>query len=98
MSTRDYQLEDQQKWLGYLQPEGLVVSAQVLVDSQVFINRNSASLQQRFREYLDPRGQIADLLTLLTGFFAWPADLLLGSTIGGPVPEELKVPLNEYGE
>lgn len=98
MSTRDYQLEDHQKWLGYLQPEGLVVSPQVLVDSQVFINRNSAPLQQRFREHLDPRGHIADLLMLLTGFFEWPADLLLGSALGGPVPEELKIHLKEYSE
>jgi hypothetical protein len=98
MSAQDYQFEDHQKWLGYLQPEGLVVSPQVLVDSQVFINRNSAPLQQRFREYLDSRGQISDLLSLLTGFFGWPANSLLGTEKGGPIPEELKIPLKEYGE
>jgi hypothetical protein len=98
MSTEDYQLQDHQQWLGYLQPEGLVVSPQVLVDSQVFINRNSAPLQLRFRESLDPGGRISDLASFLTGFFGWPEELLLGTEKGGPIPEELKVPLKEYGE
>ena len=91
-------MHDHQQWLGYLQPEGLVVSPQVLVDSQVFINRNSAPLQQRFRESLDPSDRISDLLSFLTGFFTWPENLLLGTEKGGPIPEELKVPLKEYGE
>src|SRR6516162_732188 len=98
MSTQDYQLQDHQQWLGYLQPEGLVVSPQVLVDSQVFINRNSAPLQQRFREALNPGGRISDLMSFLIGFFGWPEELLLGNEKGGPIPEELKVPLKEYGE
>jgi hypothetical protein len=95
MITDDYQLQDHQKWLGYLQPEGLVVSPQVLVDSQVFINRNSAPLQQRFREFLDDRGRISDILDFLTGFFGWPEGLLFGTERGGPIPDELKIPLKE---
>lgn len=98
MHSEDYQLQDHQKWLGYLQPEGLVVSPQVLVDSQVFVNRNSAPLQQRFREFLDDQGRIADLRGLLTGFFGWPEALLLGTEKAGPIPEDLKIPLKEYGE
>ena len=98
MNGEDYQLQDHQKWLGYLQPEGLVVSPQVLVDSQVFINRNSAPLQQRFREFLDDRARISDILGFLTGFFGWPEGLLFGTERGGPIPDELKIPLKEYGE
>jgi hypothetical protein len=39
------------EWLGYLQPEGLVVSPQVLVDAQVILDRSSLrDLQDRFLE------------------------------------------------
>jgi hypothetical protein len=37
-------------------------------------------------------------MSFLTGFFGWPEELLLGTEKGGPIPEELKVPLKEYGE
>ena len=38
-STKDPILADHLAWLGYVQPEGLVVSAPALVDSQVVIVR-----------------------------------------------------------
>jgi hypothetical protein len=45
-----------------------------------------------------PDAQNSDLVNFLTGFFGWPGDLLLGTEKGGPIPDELKVPLKEYGE
>ena len=40
MST-DHAIRDHKAWLGYLQPDGLVVSPAALVDSQVLLNRNN---------------------------------------------------------
>jgi hypothetical protein len=42
-------IRDHQEWLGYLQPNGLVVSPQVLFDQQVIIDRSTlAELQRDF--------------------------------------------------
>ena len=54
MSARSYRsnepsIRDHQEWLGYLQPNGLVVSPQVLFDRQVIIDRSTlADLQREF--------------------------------------------------
>jgi hypothetical protein len=53
MSRRPYRsnepaIRDHQEWLGYLQPNGLVVSPQVLFDQQVIVDRaNLADLQRK---------------------------------------------------
>ena len=101
-------LREHQAWLGYLQPEGLVVSAAALVDSQAILNRTgAAALQQRFLEYLGdlplgPEGRpvpdIVSLRELLTGFLGWPVDLLVGDGCDTPLPETLRVPLRDFGE
>ena len=45
----DAALKDHQTWIKYLQPEGLVVSARALVDSQVVLDRAQlARIQQEF--------------------------------------------------
>jgi hypothetical protein len=49
----DPAIRDHQAWLGYLQPEGLVVSPAALVDSQVVLDRSTAPLQQRFQEFVE---------------------------------------------
>lgn len=47
------EIRDHQEWLGYLQPNGLVVSPQVLFDQQVIIDRSSlAELQRAFNAAL----------------------------------------------
>jgi hypothetical protein len=102
----DTGIKEHRQWLGYLQPDGLVVSAQVLVDSQVFINRNSAPLQARLQKYVithefgdgEETQRLADLKTFFTGFLGWPAEMLAGTPEGGEIPETLKIPLPEVGE
>jgi len=52
-STKDPILADHLAWLGYVQPEGLVVSAPALVDSQVVIDRAALpDLQRRLAEHV----------------------------------------------
>ena len=45
--SREPAIRDHQEWLGYLQPNGLVVSPQVLFDQQVIIDRSTAIHLQR---------------------------------------------------
>ena len=109
-STKDPILADHLAWLGYVQPEGLVVSAPALVDSQVVIDRAALpDLQRRLAEHVsslaitdsdtgDTVAGVADLPRFLTEFLGWPADLLVGWDVARPLPPELSVALPEFGE
>ncbi len=102
----DQYVRDHQAWLGYLQPDGLVVSPAALVDSQVILPRDAREEQQRFLEFVaeaaiadDKRVEaITDLTGLLETFLEWPKDLLHGIDSARPLPEALYVPLQEFGE
>lgn len=101
----DYAIKDHQAWLGYLQPDGLVVSAAALSDSQVLVDRNAGQLQREFMAYVEDAEseagegvrQIRDLTALLTGFLDWPKAALAGLD-GGALPDALSSPLPEFGE
>ena len=50
---KDPALADHLAWLGYVQPDGLVVSAPALVDAQAIIDRAQlGDLQRRFAEHV----------------------------------------------
>ena len=52
-ATKDPALADHLAWLGYVQPDGLVVSAPALVDAQAIIDRAQlGELQRRFSEHV----------------------------------------------
>src|SRR4051812_40172995 len=105
MST-DPSLLDHKAWLGYLQPDGLVVSPAALVDSQVVINRDSAPLQQRFlkwTEELESEGGetllvVRKLASFVQGFLEWPTECLYGLDEARPLADTLQVSLPELGE
>jgi hypothetical protein len=101
----DSTIRDHQAWLGYLQPDGLVVSPAALVDAQVLLDRNVAPLQQRFLEFVsesEKDGQTTWLLrslrAFLTDFLEWPAECVAGRDASDPIPDSLQVPLREFGE
>ena len=103
--SSDPAIRDHKAWLGYLQPDGLVVSPAALVDSQVLLNRNVAPLQQTFLDHVEEIGDdgqstwvISNLKEFLTGFLEWPLEYLAGHDEAHPIPEELRVPLREFGE
>jgi hypothetical protein len=109
-SSKDPILADHLAWLGYVQPEGLVVSAPALVDSQVVIDRAALpDVQRRLADYVsslalidsdtgDTAAGVGDLPRFLTEFLGWPADLLVGWDVPRPLPPELTVALPEFGE
>lgn len=101
----DPAIRDHQAWLGYLQPEGLVVSPAALVDAQVVLDRTSAPLQQRFLDFVeevpiadDTVLALTNLKQLLREFFEWPEDCVIGLSDDRLIPEELKIPLRDFGE
>lgn len=103
--TVDPNIRDHKVWLGYLQPDGLLVSPAALVDAQVLLNRHTLPLQERFLPLVteverddDRLTVIADLPRLLRDFLDWPADCLYGLDASRPLPESLFVPLPNFGE
>lgn len=103
--TPDSTIRDHQAWLGYLQPDGLVVSPQALVDAQAILERNTLPLQERFLPFAREVEQgeevvqaIADLPSFVRGFLEWPDDCIYGLDPARPVPDVLTLPLPEFGE
>lgn len=108
--TKDPALADHLAWLGYIQPEGLVVSAPALVDAQVVIDRAGlAELQRRLSPFVsslaltdsdtgDTASGVAEIPRFLIEYLGWPADLLVGWDAARPLPPELTVSLPEFGE
>jgi hypothetical protein len=102
----DPALRDHQAWLGYLQPDGLVVSATALVDAQVFIDRgNLSQLQQNFLGFVsdveigeEATLAVTDFRPFIRDFLEWPDDCIFGPDETGPIPEDLTVPLPEFGD
>jgi len=104
---KDTALRDHQAWLGYLQPDGLVVSPAALVDMQVVIDRGRfIDLQSRLQAFITEvplantatTEAITDIPAFLADFLEWPADLVHGFDPERPVPEHLTVPLRDFGE
>lgn len=102
----DPAIRDHQAWLGYLQPDGLVVSPAALVDLQVILPRDTLPLQERFLEFVEDvplredetTPAIVDFAAFALGFLGWPDDCLYGLAPERPVPETLRVALSEFGE
>src|SRR5215831_3190082 len=97
-------IRDHQMWLGYLQPDGLVVSPAALVDSQVMLDHNTIPLQERFLDFveeveIDDKETIAikNLPTFLRDFLLWPDEFVFGVNGDRSLPESLSLPLPEYG-
>lgn len=102
----DPAIRDHKSWIGYLRPEGLVVSPAALVDAQVAIDRGQATARQaEFLAFVNevPHGDgkvpaVTDLKRLLAEFLGWPGDLLDGASDDQPIPDALKIPLRDFGE
>ena len=96
------------EWLGFIQPNGLVVSAPALVKAGVVLNRHDAEGQNRLagcireRELDQRRGPepcIGDFREFATSVLGWGfSSQGYAGTADAPIPPELEVPLPDYGE
>ena len=100
MSSDSPSLRDHLAWLGYLQPDGLVVSATALVDAQVVLDHHTLpALQERFADFVNDESSVENFAAMARHFLEWPDDCLF--TPGHPerpLPPELIIPLPELGE
>ncbi len=96
-------LHDHLTWLGYLQPDGLVVSPAALVDTGLLFDRNTRPLHQDFLDHLreeqawDGAGDptLRDLPAFLQKFLRWPAEAFVPAD---DQPHALSIVLPEYQE
>ena len=96
------------EWLGFIQPNGLVVSAPALVKAGAILNRQDAEGQVRLAGCLDereinpargPEPCLRDFRTLATRVLGWRfSPKGYAGTEEAPIPAELQVPLPDYGE
>lgn len=107
MSKNDPAFRDHLAWLGYLQPDGLVVSPAALVDSQIILDRSEgSSLQQKLEKFLeevedaegDPSVRIENVPEFFQGFLEWPADCLFGKGCDYELPADMTIALPELGQ
>jgi hypothetical protein len=102
----DPAIRDHQTWLGYLQPEGLVVSASALVDLQVILPRDTIALQEDYFclvneidvDDAETTTAVTDLKDFILSFLDWPEECLVGLHPERPLPDDLIIPLPEFGE
>ena len=96
------------EWLGFIQPNGLVVSAPALVKAGAVLNRQDAEGQSRLaacvreREFDPARGPepcLPDFREFAGAVLGWGfSPRGYAGTEEAPIPAELEVPLPDYGE
>ena len=96
------------EWLGFIQPNGLVVSAPALIKAGVVLNRHDTEGQNRLvgcvreRELDQRRGPepcIRDFREFATSVLGWGfSSRGYAGTADAPIPPELEVPLPDHGE
>ena len=102
--AKDPAIVAHQEWLGYVQPVGLVVSIPAMLDANIRINQNVASDHRRFLEALstdsagEPIPEAADFPQFAQTALGWSEADLYGAPGAAPLPENLEVPLPDYGE
>ena len=97
------------EWLGYIQPHGLVVSAPALVKAGAIVNRQDAHRQALLAGCTEeravapdrqPTACIRDFREFVSTVLGWRFSPkgYAGFTETAPIPEELTLPLPDYGE
>src|SRR5919109_1016902 len=90
----DPALRDHKAWIGYLQPDGLVVSPAALVDTQVLLPRGDAARQEAFAQWVERRelesgeteSLISNFAAFTRGFLEWPEDCVYGFDAARKLP------------
>ena len=106
--VRDSNTRAHLEWLGFIQPNGLVVSAPALVKAGAILNRHDAEGQRRLvgcirERVLDsargPEPCFPDFREFAATVLGWDfSSRGYGGTVDTPIPPELEFPLPDYGE
>ena len=97
------------EWLGFIQPHGLVVSPPALLKAGAFVNRQDTHRQALLAGCADerelapggnPQQCIRDFREFAAAVLGWGFSPrgYAGFTEAAPIPEELTLPLPDYGE
>jgi hypothetical protein len=104
LDPRKHAIDEHKRWMGYLQPEGVVVSAVALVDHGVQLNASTfIPTQERFIAAVthDPdtgAPLIPHFASFARTFLGWRDDLLNIFAVEAEVPDALRVSTGEFGE
>jgi hypothetical protein len=102
--AKDFELDIHKRWLGFLQPVGLVVSPPALAKCQVIPNKNVAEIQQDLQgmitqsDFGDDDVSIEDFPKFATQILGWEAGDIAGAPGGPSLPDALEYNLVDYGE
>jgi methylase of polypeptide subunit release factors len=101
----DASIQDHQKWIGYLQPEGLVFSAVALSEHGFIIDRSRQNECQAIFEghvQLDKEDEevtwfgLRDFRQFLREYLKWPEEAIYGEVAARPLPADLVEPLADF--
>ncbi|MEI6340519.1 MAG: DNA methyltransferase [Verrucomicrobiota bacterium] len=101
---RKHAIEEHKRWMGYLQPEGVVVAPVALVDHGVQLDASTyATTQERFlasvaRDAETGAPIIPHFAHFARTFLGWRDDLLDIYAVEAEVPEALRFSTGEFGE
>ena len=108
MSELDkHEIKRHQQWLGFLQPNGLVVTPAVLLQAQAILNNQVVELQEGLKSIagiteenpdIEPIIKAGDLPRLFEEVLEWSKETIGGCPGGEPLPDSLEVYLKEYNE
>lgn len=93
-----------EQWLGYIQPNGLVVSIPALLEARAHINQNFLPRHRALLEFLPkdrtgtPLGELPGFLPFATAILGWAESDIAGAPQGPPLPESVQFYLRDYGE
>lgn len=93
-----------EQWLGYIQPEGLVVSIPALLDARAHINQNFLPRHRALLEFLpkdrdgQPIGELPGFLPFAESILGWSEADIAGAPQGPALPDTLQFYLRDYGE
>ncbi len=100
---RQLAIHEHRRWLGYLQPDGLVFSAVALVDSQIQINQSlyieaQAALNSVLSTGSEGEPELPHFTTFAAGFLGWDPSRILYWAVADECPVALQTAVSEGGE
>lgn len=104
MATKSPEQLAHEQWLGYIQPEGLVVSIPALLEARAHVNQNQLPRHRALLEFLpkdrdgQPVGELPGFLPFAESVLGWSRADIAGAPGGPDLPQSLHFYLRDYAE